>query len=170
MTRLYADGLGNGSFCQDLFDERSLGSYVLTETNTAHIFWEGNYSTTVQWYLTMHDVPTFGGSITRAFLAITDFSDKNFELAIKEWIDSWNSVNKDEWGVVEFNLWCYETGIIFWDSTGGDFAYLNSPTYNAIVASSSEDPVSLDIDFVEHAGAWCTCCNLAERVRLSSED
>lgn len=131
------------------------------------IFGEEEYQTKVSGYLKVEKEMVFEEELDVSYLVITDFTDNAFSDAIDQGIEKGNTVNKKEEDSYFFNLGCLEDGkVVGVDHEEGQ-AYLNEVTQEALLNSSADNPVSLELNFGIHPGIGCTCCNLAHQIRLA---
>lgn len=137
---------------------------ALRKTDTYGIFGDDEFDTIVCGYIKMEEEEVFGEKQTTAYFVITKYSNSGFRESIVEGIKGGNSVNKKIGNLYALNLGCQEgskiTGIQYTDEV-----YINDETTSKIFASSKENPIPLIVSFDIHAGADCSCCNLASKIR-----
>lgn len=138
----------------------------LKKTNRYGIFGDDQFDTVVCGYLLTRQEEIFGQNVTVAYFRINKFYDKGFRTAIKKGVDSGNSVNSVRNGIYDFNLGCLDGGKIVGDMSQETKAYITPADQKRILKTSVNQPVPIVLSFNVHGGADCTCCNLAEQVRV----
>ncbi|MBW4417909.1 MAG: hypothetical protein KME13_01620 [Myxacorys californica WJT36-NPBG1] len=138
----------------------------LKKTNRYGIFGNDQFDTVVCGYLITRQEEIFEQNVNVAYFRINKFYDPGFKTAIKKGVDSGNSVNSVSNGVYDFNLGCLDRGRIVGDMMQENKVYITPADQKRILNTSVSQPVSLVLSFDVHGGADCTCCNLAEQVRV----
>ena len=139
---------------------------TLKRTNRYGIFGDDQFDTIVCGYLVTRSEEIFGQNVKVAYFRIQKFYDQGFRTAIKKGVDSGNSVNSVKKEVYDFNLGCLDGGKIVGDMTQENTVYMTPADQKRILKTSVNQPVSLVLSFNVHGGADCTCCNLAQQVRV----
>jgi len=133
------------------------------------IFGGSEFKTAVEGYLEVKDKEGFEGEKNpTAFLVITKFYNEKFKESIEKGIDEGNTVNIKENGKYKFNLGCFKNGSIQGIEYKKGTEYIDDSTMQAILNSTPEKPVKLELYFTEHLGTGCVCCNLAYKIRVQN--
>ncbi len=130
------------------------------------IFGDSEFDTIVSGYLETKKKKTIDGLKIIPYFVITKFYSDKFRESIEEGINSGNGVNIKENGLYKFNLGCLENGKIIGIEYEKNKAYIDGETTTNIINSSKENPVSIILSFGKHLGSECSCCNLANQVRI----
>jgi hypothetical protein len=138
----------------------------LQRTTRYGIFGDDQFDTLVCGYLVPRQEEVFGEKVTVAYFRINKFYDEGFKAAIKKGIDSGNNVNSVRNGVYEFNLGCLSKKKIVGDNGEEGKTYIAASDQATIIQSSVKQPIPIILSFNQHEGSDCTCCNLAEQVRV----
>lgn len=139
---------------------------TLKRTTHYGIFGDDQFDTLVCGYLVPRQEEVFGENVTVAYFRINKFYDEGFKAAIKKGVDNGNNVNSVKNGVYEFNLGCLSNKKIVGDNWKEGKTYIATADQATIIQSSVKQPVPVILSFNQHEGSDCTCCNLAEQVRV----
>lgn len=141
---------------------------ALRRTTQYGILGDDQFDTLVCGYLITRSEEYFGKKVTIAYFRITEFHDAGFKKAIEEAIKQGNSVNKIRNGHYKVSLGCLRNRRIIGDEIQFNQQYIGESVQKALLQSSAKKPVAIVLSFERHSGSDCTCCHLAERIRLAS--
>lgn len=131
-----------------------------------------NFSTAVCGYLTREDIYNEMDDVTKniASLVITSYKDAGFKTAIEEGISEGNTVNTSSGGNNKFGLGCYENSQITFNVPNniglGSSGTIDAVSTLKLINATATKPVAVKLEFKEHLGSGCNCCNLAEIVEV----
>lgn len=144
----------------------------LTAGTTWDIQGGETFSTAVCGYLTREVVHNEMDDVTNdiASLVITSYKDAGFKTSIEKGISEGNSVNTSLGGNNKFGLGCYENSQITFNvpkNIGlGSSGTIDAASTLKLINATAAKPVAVKLEFKEHLGSGCNCCNLAEIVEV----
>jgi hypothetical protein len=131
-----------------------------------------DFSTAVCGYLMREDVYNEMDDVTNniAKLVITSYKDAEFKQVIEAGISEGNTVNAATGSNYVFGLGCYRNGQIVFNVANeldlGSMGIIDVASTAKLENATATEPVAVKLEFMEHLGSGCNCCNLAEIVEV----